>query len=126
MTLTVIDRSNYLKGLLVLAKQDKVLEPTEKNYIRDIARRIGFGEDFYEESLRGLMVNKYITEEPIVFSTREIAEAFINDGLTLALIDSKMDIKEKLWLEKIAAANNIPSETMNSLFDEKNFSQTKH
>lgn len=117
LPLTLLDKSNYLKGLLVLAKQDKVLEPQEKHVIRDIARSIGFGEDFYEEALRGLMVNKYITEDPIVFSSREVAEAFIKDGLQLASADNRIDAKEMQWLEKTAAANNINSENLQVLVE---------
>ena len=38
------DRSNYLKGLLILAKRDKVLAESEEKIIKDIASRMTYIE----------------------------------------------------------------------------------
>ena len=53
---TLIDKSNYLKGLLILAKKDNQLRDSEKNIIRSVAQRLGFSKDFYEETLQNLKV----------------------------------------------------------------------
>jgi hypothetical protein len=54
-----------------------------------------------------LLANKYIKEEPIVFSNTEIARSFIEDGLNLALIDDRVDDLELNWLTATARANFI-------------------
>lgn len=110
---TVLDRSTYLKGLLVLAKKDEKLVESEKEIIRDIASRFGFSKDFYEETMRTLMANKYIGDEPVVFSDSAIARMFLQDGLKLAFADDDFDVKELEWLKKTADANKLES----SLFD---------
>jgi uncharacterized tellurite resistance protein B-like protein len=104
---TVMDRSNYLKGLLILARQDKRLAHQEKDYIRDVAKKFGFSKDFYEDVLKSLMANKYLTDEPVVFSTREIAESFLKEGFEMAYCDEDFDPAELDFLKNIAAANEI-------------------
>ncbi len=114
---TLIDKSNYLKGLLILAKKDNQLRDSEKNIIRSVAQRLGFSKDFYEETLQNLMRNEYILEDPIIFSNQEIAKMFISEGLELADADDEIVDKELKWLSTIASANNIPAEWMQSVLD---------
>ncbi len=78
MNIPVIDKSNYLKGLLITARKDKKLAESEKKIIREIAERLGFSSDFYEETLRNLLANKYLIEDPVKFSDIKIAESFHN------------------------------------------------
>lgn len=115
---TVLDRSSYLKGLLVLAKKDEKLVESEKEIIRDIASRFGFSKDFYEETMRNLMANKYIGDEPVVFSDTAIARMFLQDGLKLAFADDEFDAKELDWLKKTADANQIEKELFDSFLEE--------
>jgi hypothetical protein len=130
MEIPVIDKSNYLKGLLIVARKDKNLSEPEKQIIRKIAEKLGFASDFYEEVLRGLIFNKYISEEPVVFSNKEIAHSFISDALTLAFSDSIITEAEIDWLKKTASANlidkyfetklkrhNSPSKSLNNTAD---------
>lgn len=114
---TLIDKSNYLKGLLILAKKDNQLRESEKNIIRSVAQRLGFSKDFYEETLQNLMRNEYILEDPIIFSNQEIAKMFISEGLELADADDEIVDKELKWLCTIASANNIPAEWMQSVLE---------
>lgn len=113
--LTVIDKSNYLRGLLILAKKDNRLIENEKNIIRDAAKRMGFSKDFYEETLRNLMNNDYILEKPIIFSNQEIAKLFISEGLELAFSDNELCKNELGWLKEIANANEIPDEWLDDI-----------
>lgn len=115
---TVLDRSTYLKGLLVLAKKDEKLVESEKEIIRDIASRFGFSKDFYEETMRNLMANKYIGDEPVVFSDTAIARMFLQDGLKLAFADDDFDAKELEWLKKTADANKLDEELFNAFLEE--------
>lgn len=115
MEFSVIDKSNYLKGLLVIAKKDNKLTEPEKKIIRDIALKLGFATDFYEDTLRSLLANKYIPEDPFKFSHKKIAESFICDGFKLAFSDGIVPDNEIKWLKEIAEANGL----LNEWFDEK-------
>ena len=107
MEFSVLDKSNYLKGLLVIAKKDNKLTEPEKKIIRDIAVKLGFATDFYEGILKNLIANKYILDDPVKFSDRKFAESFICDGLKLAFSDGVTPDPEIIWLKKIAEANKI-------------------
>ncbi len=115
MQISMIDKSNYLKGLLITARKDKNLAESERKIITGIAERLGFAKDFYEETLQTLLANKYITEEPIEFSDTKIAESFIIDGLRLAYSDNYIESTEIDWLRKTASANGLTEKW----FDEK-------
>lgn len=124
MQIPVIDKSNYLKGLLVIAKKDNKLTEPEKKIIRDIAIKLGFATDFYEDTLKSLIANKYILDDPIKFSDKKIAESFVCDGLRLAFSDGTAPDSEMKWLRKIAGANEIEDDW----FEEKkgHYESTKH
>lgn len=107
MPIPIIDKSNYLKGLVITARKDKKLVDSEKKIIRGIAEKLGFASDFYEEVLKNLLANKYINEEPIKFSDKKIAESFIIDGLKLAYSDDFVESSEIEWLRKTAKENDI-------------------
>jgi len=107
MQIQVIDKSNYLKGLLITARKDKKLADSEKKIIKGISEKLGFASDFYEEVVRGLLANKYIDEEPIKFSNVKIAESFLIDGLRLAYSDSPVVSGEIDWLRKTAIKNGL-------------------
>ena len=107
MEIPQLDRSSYLKGLLITARKDNQLSETEISIIKKIATRLGFSSDFFEETISNLLHNKYITEEPIKFSTRAIAKSFIEDGLKLALSDDNITEDETNWLKATAKENGI-------------------
>lgn len=109
MNIPVIDKSNYLKGLLIIARKNKILAEAEKKIIRGIANKLGFASDFYEETLRSLIANKYISDEPIYFSDPKIAKSFVIDGLKLAYSDKLVTDEEIEWLRNTAMINEINS-----------------
>jgi hypothetical protein len=124
MEIPIKDKSNYLRGLLIVAKKDNQLTEPEKNIIRHLAEKLGFATDFYEETLRNLLANKYIKEDPLRFSNPTIAETFIKDALKLVYSDNAAVNKEIDWLKETAEVNNIEAdwfEKKNSFF--KNSSQ---
>ena len=110
MELTLQDKSNYLKGLLIVAKKDNQLTEPEKQIIRDVALKLGFAKEFYEDTLKSLLVNKYIADDPIKFSTVKIAQSFVSDGLKLAFSDLSTNDKELKWLKSTSVVNNIEEE----------------
>ena len=117
MNIPIIDRSNYLKGLFITAKLDKELTEKEKDILKKISDRLGFASDFFQETVRSLLTNKYIIEEPIIFSDQEIARSFIKDAVKLACINGLVTEAEIDWLKKTADINKITNN-----FVEKEFS----
>jgi transcriptional regulator NrdR family protein len=113
-----LDRSNYLKGLLITARRDNQLAESEITIIKKLAARLGFSSDFFEETISHLLENKYITEEPIKFSNQEIAKSFLEDGLKLALSDEITTEKEMSWLKDTAKENGIDEAWFNKKFKE--------
>jgi hypothetical protein len=104
---TLLDKSEYLKGLLILARRNNSLDEKEKLVIRNVANRLGFSKDFYEDTLKYLLSNKYITEEPIKFSNPTIARLFVKDGLELAYSDNELCERELNWLKSIVIENKL-------------------
>ncbi|MCL6493442.1 MAG: hypothetical protein K6T54_01550 [Ignavibacterium sp.] len=110
MQIAVQDRSNYLKGLFITAKLDKQLNQTEKDILKKISDKLGFANDFFEETIHGLLSNKYLSEEPVKFSDKKIAESFINDAINLAFSDGVVTDAETNWIKKTAEVNGIEVE----------------
>jgi tellurite resistance protein len=113
-----LDRSNYLKGLLITARKDNQLAESEIVIIKKLATRLGFSLDFFEETISHLLENKYITEEPIKFSNQDIAQSFIEDGLKLALSDGAINDDEINWLKETAKENSISQDWLNKKLTE--------
>jgi hypothetical protein len=110
MNIPVQDRSNYLKGLLIIARKDNQLAEEEKQIIKNLALKLGFASDFYEETIRNLLNNKYISDEPIRFSDPLIAESFITDGFKVAFSDTEKAVIELSWLKETCILNGISEE----------------
>ena len=110
MNIPLLDRSNYLKGLFITAKLDRQLTEKEKEILKKISDKLGFAKDFYDETIRGLLSNKYLAEDPIIFSDQNIAKSFIRDAIRLVYSDGQVAGNEIEWLKKTASANNIEDE----------------
>ena len=107
MEILAQDKSSYLKGLLIIAKKDNALAESEESIIRQLAKRLGFSESFYEETLQNLLSNDYLSENPLKFSDEKLSHSFIKDGLMLAYSDNVLDEREIDWLRQTADVNNI-------------------
>jgi hypothetical protein len=110
MNIPIIDRSNYLKGLFITAKLDKELSQKEKDILKKISDKLGFASDFYNETVKSLLTNKYIKEEPITFSDKEIAKSFLQDAIQLACANNFVTEAEIKWLKNTAEVNQINNE----------------
>ena len=115
------DKSSYLKGLLILAKLDNVLSESEERIIKDIASRLGFSTDFYEYTLKNLLANEYLTEEPVQFSDKRVAISFIVDGIRLAKSDSHPDEREISWLLDTLNKNKLNIEWFNKILEDDKY-----
>jgi len=118
MEIPQIDRSNYLKGLLITARKDEQLAESEKEILKIISVRLGFSKDFFEETITTLLANKYITEEPVHFSNTKIAQSFVTDAIRLALSDDKLGNTEMEWINSVAFANSISPDWVNKKLED--------
>jgi hypothetical protein len=113
LELSPLDKSNYLKGLLIIARKDNQLAEAEKNILKSIAEKLGFASDFYEETIKNLLYNKHIEDEPVKFSDEKIAASFVSDGLKLAFSDKKIHGVELNWLRETAFKNSLEEDWFN-------------
>ena len=123
MNISVLDGSSYFKGLLLLIRKDKKIAKTEFELMTRIGKVLGFEKRFIENAIRHILDNKYISTIPPVFSTRELAEKFLKDGLVLASSDKEIHPNEERWLLSVARKNNIEREWL--LNEKKLFLQNK-
>jgi hypothetical protein len=107
MKASLIDRSNYYRGLLVLSARDRVIGASERELMLQIGKMLDFEERFCEAAIDSLIRNAHLTKEPITFSDRMIAECFFHDALRLALVDGELHPMELRWLRKVAHANGF-------------------
>ncbi len=107
MIIDPIDKSNYFKGLLVLVGKDKEINRHESDLIKKIGNILGFNHDFVGKAIKNYFNNKYIIEEPPLFSNYNFAEIFIKDGIRMALINNVINLDQIKWLETAAVKNNL-------------------
>jgi len=110
MKLTMLDRSTYFKGLLLLIKRDNIVADEEKLLMKKIGRTLGFDESFIEGAVNDLLENEYLTDDVPLFSKRAFAESFILDGLKMAFSDNEFSAEELEHLTNIATKNGIDKE----------------
>lgn len=107
MVITLFDRSMYLKGLLLLIRQDREIHQNERHILMRIGEVLGFEKKFCENAITEVLGNKYIIDEPPRFANSDIAKCFIKDGLRLALVDGQFHKKEVAWLRAVAQQHSI-------------------
>lgn len=107
MNLTHQDKSNYLKGLLILIGKDKVIAEEERMLLSEMSNALGFDPKFCNDAIDELLENKYIIEEPPAFFNKKIAEAFIKDGIKIAFADKELHLYELNWLKAVSDKNGI-------------------
>jgi hypothetical protein len=107
MKISVIDGSNYFKGLLLLIRKDRKITEPETQLMKHIGKALGFGNKFCDNAINEILENKYIVDKAPEFSTKELAIKFIKDGLTLAFSDNELHPSETEWLWSTAAKNGI-------------------
>ena len=107
MKLDVMDRSNYLKGLLVLIGKDNLVSDEERELVMKAGHKLGFEKQFCINAINEILENEYISNEPPVFSDKIIAKSFVIDGIRLAFADHDCDSREIEYLKSTAQSNKI-------------------
>jgi hypothetical protein len=110
MKLTLLDKSNYFKGLLLLIGKDGKISEKERDVLLKVGKTLGFEREFCESSIDTMLENKYLVGLPPKFSESSFAQSFIQDGFSLALADDQICQEEISWLEKVSLVNKVPWE----------------
>jgi hypothetical protein len=114
VSISFVDKSNYYRGLLVLARRDQTIEPRERELILQFGKILDFDWRFCEAAIDDVLKNRHVTEEPVTFADRETAERFLRDGIRLALVDEKIERREFSWLRAVAQANGLTEEWLDT------------
>lgn len=115
MHITILDRSNYYRGLLLLARKDRRISEVEVSVMMRIGRTLGFDQEFCQNAIHEILENKHVDTSPPVFSSSELAGKFLKDGLTIAAADGALHEEEEAWLRATARANGIDETRLDEL-----------
>ncbi len=107
MKISLMDRSLYFKGLMLLIRQDRVVGEEERALMMRIGKLLSFEKGFCQEVIDEILTNRHVVDEPPLFSEPAIAHCFFQDGLKLALVDGQVHDKEWRWLKAVAARNGL-------------------
>lgn len=107
MKISLMDRSLYYKGLLLLIRKDHEIHAREKQMTLAIGDKLGFDTKFCEEGIAEILENNCIVDQPPVFSSPEIARCFVRDGLSLSAADGEVHAEEVSWLRSVACKNGL-------------------
>ncbi len=107
MQMTLADRSNYFKGLLLLARKDNIIADEEKEMLLRLGELLQFNREFCERTIFNLLNNPHLDETPPTFSNKKCAELFLIDAIKVAFADHDLHKKEYTWMQEIAIQNGI-------------------
>ncbi|MBU0559795.1 MAG: hypothetical protein KKG93_09510 [Bacteroidetes bacterium] len=110
MEISYKDRSEFLRGFLILIRKDKIITIEERTMALIIGNYLGFAKDFCTESLDNLLKNEYISEEPPLFSNSIIANYFVRESFRIVDQIHILGEKEIRWITKTAKDNNCCSD----------------
>jgi len=113
MVSNLMDRSLYFKGLLILSKIDADVTWEEKEVLKIVGETLGFNTEFYDTTINEIIENEHIKNEPLKFSSQQIANMFLRDAIKLAFSDSILHKKEYEWILECARINKIPDHRIN-------------
>jgi hypothetical protein len=118
MNLSLLVRSNYYRGLLVLLRRDRIVDARERELMLQLGKILDFDKRFCEATIDDLLSNTHITREPIIFLDERIMESFFRDALRLALVDGFLHPMELSWLRTAAYANNQSNQWLDAIIRE--------
>lgn len=107
MDISVVDASNYFKGLLILIRTDRKVTESEIEMMKRIGSALGFEKEFVRQAIDGILENEHVRDVPPRFSSREIATKFVRDGLALSSSDNEIHPAEEEWLRMVAELNGL-------------------
>lgn len=121
MKLTLLEKSIYFKGLLLLLRKDNRITLEEREMMMSVCDTMGFDKTFCKQAIDTLLENEYILDEEPLFSSPDIARYFIADGFRLACSDHDLADQEVEFLRSTALKNGIEEEWFNEMLDSYSF-----
>ena len=118
MKLSLIAKSNYYKGLLVISKRDRVIDAREREFLIKIGEILDFDRRFCEATIDELLSNPHISRSPIIFFSEAVTECFFRDALRLASVDGCIHPLELRWLRQTAHANGKSDQWLDRIIQE--------
>lgn len=107
MRIKVREGSDYLKGMLLIARRDRKIADSEIRLVEHVGAALGFDSRFCVDAIGEVLENKYLVDTPPEFSSAGLAEKFVRDGLVLAASDSEVHPSEEQWLKSAVAKNGL-------------------
>jgi hypothetical protein len=107
MTIPLVERGNYYRGLLVLIRRDRIISIRERELMIQLGRKLDFDTRFCEAAINDLLKNPHIKDKAMKFSDRTTAKSFLHDAILLAQVDGELHQKELDWLKAVADENGL-------------------
>jgi hypothetical protein len=107
MDITEMDKSNYLKGFLILIGNAGSINESNKNLIRNVASILEYNHYFVEHSINELSENNNQVQDLPKFSSHSFAEIFIRDSMRLTFNNNILNLDAIRWLLKVIQINNL-------------------
>lgn len=104
---SILDKSNYLRALLILIRKDKNVWDHEMELFFEEGNSLGFEKNFCENSLNNLMQNVNIDSKPPIFFDKEIAKKLLMKGIHIINTDIKIHPEKLTFLESVAKINGL-------------------
>lgn len=112
MRMSLFEKSECFRAFLLLIGEDREITADERTLLLAIGKKLDFERRFCETAIDDLLENRFISNDPPVFSRREIAESFVRDGLRIAYLDHQLHPNELEWLARIAQQNGLAIDWM--------------
>ncbi|GJQ63862.1 MAG: hypothetical protein SCALA702_29150 [Melioribacteraceae bacterium] len=117
MKLTLLEKSIYFKGLLLLLRKDNRIADEERDMMMSVCDTMGFDKTFCKQAIDTLLENEYILDEEPLFSSPDIAKYFISDGFRLACSDRDLAEQEVEFLRNTSVKNGIEDEWFDEMLE---------
>lgn len=96
--IAVQEAGSYFKGLLLLIGTDNTITDAEQELLMRVGKALGFEKEFCRNAIQEVLDNKYLVDSLPTFSSKEVVEKFVMDGLAIAAADGHIHKLEEQWL----------------------------
>lgn len=117
--LSLRERSEFFRGLLLIMAADGELHGAERELIQHAISPFGFSSEFVEESIESILKNKHVSQVPPRFENPAHARLFLRAALDIAFADGVLDESEEKWLRATTALNSLPAEWLEEQIAER-------
>ncbi len=117
--LSLRERSEFFRGLLLIMAADGELHGAEREIIKQTIGPFDFSAEFVDESIESILKNKHVSQVPPRFESEANARLFLRAALDIAFADGVLDETEEKWLRATADLNGIAAEWLEEQIAER-------